>query len=165
MTDERFERADEFSRGGQVLGADGRVITVSGLRLGTRRGASAYNLSVEGIHAYHVGQAGILVHNTFPNPYGRLGSPAHRAEVQNIADEITASGLTPKFADHVPTPGGFKQSRSVDVAALDQAGIPVACYQVGRQTMGGLRVMRESRAIWDLWSESSGISIIFRAYN
>lgn len=64
VTDQRFERADELSPGEQVvLAADGGVITVSGLQIGTDREAVAYNLSVEGIHTYHVGRAGILVHN------------------------------------------------------------------------------------------------------
>lgn len=66
VTDQRFERADELSPGEQVLAADGRVITVSGLQLGTAREALAYNLSVEGVHTYHVGNGEILVHNTCP---------------------------------------------------------------------------------------------------
>lgn len=64
VTDQRFERADELSSGERVLGADGVVISVSGLSLGTTRETLAYNLSVEGIHTYHVGQNEILVHNT-----------------------------------------------------------------------------------------------------
>lgn len=36
---------------------------MSGLRLGTERTTLAYNLSVEGIHTYHVGADQILVHN------------------------------------------------------------------------------------------------------
>lgn len=66
VTDQRFERADELSPGEKVLTADGREITVSELRLGTARTALAYNLSIEGIHTYHVGDAGILVHNVCP---------------------------------------------------------------------------------------------------
>jgi len=81
VTDERFERADELSPGEKVLGADGRVITVSGLRLGTARETLAYNLSVEGIHTYHVGDAEILVHNqcTIPSKgnYRKLFTNAH----------------------------------------------------------------------------------------
>ncbi len=63
VTDQRFERADELSPGVKVLSADGRLITISGLMLGTTREELAYNLSVEGIHTYHVGSAEILVHN------------------------------------------------------------------------------------------------------
>lgn len=64
VTDQQFERADELSPGEQVLAADGRVITVSALRLDEVRETLAYNLSVEGIHTYHVGESEILVHNT-----------------------------------------------------------------------------------------------------
>lgn len=67
VTDQRFERADELGPGEKVLGADGTVITVSGLELGTAREALAYNLSVEGIHTYHVGDGEILVHNVCPS--------------------------------------------------------------------------------------------------
>jgi len=63
VTDRRFERADELAAGEKVLGADGREITVSGLKVGTAHDARAYNLTVDGIHTYHVGQAEILVHN------------------------------------------------------------------------------------------------------
>lgn len=63
VTDGRFERADELASGERVLTADGRQPVVSGLRLATTRRAPAYNLSVEGIHTYHVGQAALLVHN------------------------------------------------------------------------------------------------------
>ena len=66
-TDQRFERADQLAEGEKVLGADGRVLTVSGLELGTTRTTTAYNLSVEGIHTYHVGGAEILVHNNCIN--------------------------------------------------------------------------------------------------
>ena len=45
------------------LGADGRAITLSGMELGTARAALAYNLSIAGVHTYHVGDDAILVHN------------------------------------------------------------------------------------------------------
>lgn len=63
-TDQRFERADALSAGEKVLGADGRMVTVSGPKVGTTREALAYNLTVAGIHTYHVGRSEILVHNT-----------------------------------------------------------------------------------------------------
>ena len=44
---------------------DGQWVEVSGLKLDTRRRAVAYNLTVRGIHTYHVGAREILVHNTF----------------------------------------------------------------------------------------------------
>ncbi|HXH78995.1 MAG TPA: polymorphic toxin-type HINT domain-containing protein [Nocardioides sp.] len=64
VTDQEFERADQLSAGERVLSADGRTIEVSGLALATEREGLAYNLSVQGIHTYHVGAAEILVHNT-----------------------------------------------------------------------------------------------------
>ncbi|MBW9214981.1 HINT domain-containing protein [Mumia sp. zg.B53] len=64
VTDQRFERADELSAGEKAIAAGGREVSVSGLRVGTAREALAYNLSVEGIHNYHVGDDKILVHNT-----------------------------------------------------------------------------------------------------
>ncbi len=66
VTDARFERADELAPGEAVLGADGRTVRVSGLKLDTQRPAWAYNLAVAGIHTYHVGTDAILVHNTCP---------------------------------------------------------------------------------------------------
>jgi hypothetical protein len=66
VTDQRFERADELAAGEQVLTADGRVLTVSGLKPDTARQGAAYNLSIQGIHTYHVGDNEILVHNMCP---------------------------------------------------------------------------------------------------
>lgn len=78
VTDQRFERADELGPGEHVLDADNRPVRVSGLAAGTERRALAYNLSVEGVHTYHVGDSSLLVHNAckVPNPWGRRGSPA-----------------------------------------------------------------------------------------
>lgn len=64
VDDQRFERADQLDPGERVLGAGGRSVAVSGLRLATARNGLAYNLTVEGIHTYHVGDDAILVHNT-----------------------------------------------------------------------------------------------------
>ncbi|WP_344844083.1 RHS repeat-associated core domain-containing protein [Kribbella ginsengisoli] len=62
-TDRRFEPAAELDRGDQVQSADGRRFTIGGLKTGGARQAAAYNLSVEGIHTYHVGPDELLVHN------------------------------------------------------------------------------------------------------
>jgi hypothetical protein len=71
--------------------------------------------------------------------------------------------LTPQAEFRVETPGGFKPVRYVDMAALDQDGDPVEFYQVGRQTASGLPVMRESQAIWDIWSVSD-VPVTFVPY-
>lgn len=44
--------------------ADGRTLTVSGLRASTARDGTAHNLTVADIHTYHVGHDQVLVHNT-----------------------------------------------------------------------------------------------------
>ncbi|THI99049.1 hypothetical protein E7Z54_13030 [Nocardioides sp.] len=64
ITDQKFERADELGPGEQVLANDGELLTVVGLTPKSSRQALAYNLTVEGIHTYHVGDGAILVHNT-----------------------------------------------------------------------------------------------------
>lgn len=46
-----------------MLGDYGRKLTASGLERGTERIAVAYNLSIDGVHTYHVGGREILVHN------------------------------------------------------------------------------------------------------
>ncbi|WP_158544790.1 polymorphic toxin-type HINT domain-containing protein [Blastococcus sp. TF02-9] len=62
-SDGQYQRADQLDEGEHVLGADGGLLTVSGLKMDTARSARAYNLSVEGLHTYHVGDRRILVHN------------------------------------------------------------------------------------------------------
>lgn len=86
VSDQRFERADELNAGEQVLGADGHLRTVSGLALGTARRATAYNLTVEGVHTYHVGSNEILVHNVCPPaPSGPLSPNQMNAAIKRGA--------------------------------------------------------------------------------
>ncbi len=63
-TDQRWERADELNVGDMVLTADGRRVKVGHLQSAAGHGA-AYNLTVEGLHTYHVlvGHEAVLVHN------------------------------------------------------------------------------------------------------
>lgn len=64
VSDQRFKRADAISTGDLLLLADGRTVAASGLRRKTARRSLAYNLSVQDIHTFHVGESAILVHNT-----------------------------------------------------------------------------------------------------
>ena len=48
-------------------------MTVTGLQPTTSRQALAYNLSIDQIHTYHVGQSQTLVHNTCTLPRNALG--------------------------------------------------------------------------------------------
>jgi hypothetical protein len=125
-----------------------------------------WDLTVTPSHDFYIDSVAtdVLVHNiSCPNPYGRLGGPAHQAQVGRIASDIENRGLTPQTEYRVETPGGFKSTRYIDVAGLDQEGNPVEFYQVGRQTAGGFPVMRESQAIWDIWSVSD-VPVTFVPY-
>jgi RHS repeat-associated protein len=66
-TDQKFERADELNVGDFVLTAYGHRVRVGHLRSAAGHGA-AYNLTVEGLHTYHVlvGHSAVLVHNVCP---------------------------------------------------------------------------------------------------
>ncbi|MCF6376449.1 Ig-like domain-containing protein [Nocardioides KLBMP 9356] len=64
VDDAEYQRADELDRGDRVLASDGRVVKVRGIRAGSARTGTAYNLEVADIHTYQVGDAGVLVHNS-----------------------------------------------------------------------------------------------------
>ncbi|MFV0460780.1 MAG: polymorphic toxin-type HINT domain-containing protein [Actinomycetales bacterium] len=89
VDDRRFERADELAASERVLGTDGRTVEVSGLQLATTHEGRAYNLSVEGIHTYHVGDNEVIVHNACgptliyeANPkHGPVSRPGPRGEI------------------------------------------------------------------------------------
>lgn len=46
-----------------------------------------------------------------PNPGGRLGSPAHRQKVDEVAAEVRDRGLEVEVEHYVRTPGGEKRGR------------------------------------------------------
>jgi RHS repeat-associated protein len=72
-TDKRWERADELDVGDMLLSADGL-----GLRFDAFSGSAgrhlAYNMTVEGVHTYHVlaGDAAVLVYNACISKIGNL---------------------------------------------------------------------------------------------
>jgi hypothetical protein len=98
------------------------------------------------------------------NP-GRLGGQAHQAGIATIEKQIKKQGYIPKTEYRVLTQGGTKPYRYVDVAALDVNNRPVAFYQVGRSTAGNIPIIRERRAIFDVY-EFGGydVPIIFIPY-
>lgn len=109
--------------------------------------------------------SGVAVPKGPPNPFGKLGSPLHQSEVQRVGADIAARGLTPRYEYHVPTPGGSKCRRFVDVAALDSFGKPVEFHQIGRVTgKGKIPVSRERQAIDDLINAMSGVPVRFHSF-
>lgn len=99
VTDQRFDRADQLQPGDRVLSASGEYVKVQGLQPGTMRADLAYNLSVEGIHTYHVGHSEVLVHNECPLP------------------KITEAGLSQSFDRHAAQWFGGSPSREGQMTA------------------------------------------------
>ncbi|WP_130345884.1 RHS repeat-associated core domain-containing protein [Herbihabitans rhizosphaerae] len=67
-TDRRWQRADQLTPGDALRAPDGKPVRVKGVRAGTTRLGTAYNLTVDELRTYHVlvGDIPILVHNTCP---------------------------------------------------------------------------------------------------
>lgn len=102
VTDQQFERADQLAQGDKVVSADGTSKVVSRPLVESDRVDAAYNLTVEGIHTYHVGDAGILVHNTCgwnagtPLPSGeRAGVVGNRIWGRGTPSPTRLHGLSP----------------------------------------------------------------------
>src|SRR5439155_10143756 len=53
-TDRQWERADRLDPGDVIGTASGRSVSVTGLRPASAHTGTAYNLTVAGIHTYHV---------------------------------------------------------------------------------------------------------------
>ncbi|HZC25993.1 MAG TPA: RHS repeat-associated core domain-containing protein, partial [Actinopolymorphaceae bacterium] len=109
-TDREWQRADQLGPGDKVVTASGRTLRVDGIRASTSRVATAYNLTVEGIHTYYAGDAQILVHNNNTcstaisaarSVGGRRGGAAVRAQLDDVRDEMLAAN-----PDWVHTAGG-----------------------------------------------------------
>jgi RHS repeat-associated protein len=86
-----------------------------------------------------------------PNPNGRNGGPLHKEYIQRTIDQIASNGFSFKKEYHIPTPGGKKSSRYIDVVALDSNKNPFAYYQIGKITNSGRPVLREIEALNDLY--------------
>lgn len=100
-----------------------------------------------------------------PNPYGKMGGPAHQAIVAEIVADIRYRGLTPKQEFRILTPDGPKNARYVDVVAIDPISkLPVEFYQVGKQTKAGHPISREAQAIRDI-QRVTNQPVTFKPYN
>ncbi len=64
VTDGDFEWASQIDPGDQILTDTGHLVTVHGMDTTSSHQGLAYNLTVDGIHTYHVGTLHVLVHNT-----------------------------------------------------------------------------------------------------
>ena len=125
VTDQRFERADQLAEGEVLLGPAGRSVTVSGLRPRTARTSLAYNLSVEGIQTYHVGDGAVLVHNSCDSSLDALNDPK------------ALDGLNPSQIDDLARNAGFEV-----LPGKASAANPATRYYVpGTNRSEGFRVL------------------------
>ena len=88
-----------------------------------------------------------------PNPFGKLGSPAHRMRVAEVKAEIEARGLIADTEVRIQTVGGVKDARYMDVVARDPVTNKVVeVHQVGRVLKSDplVPVARERAALRDV---------------
>jgi hypothetical protein len=103
-----------------------------------------------------------------PNPWGKAGGPAHQAKVSEVIEEMESRGLTVK--QEVPFAagaGGPQKTRYADVVGFHPDGA-MEVVQVGRQTVGGMPVIRERRALNDILESADlpgGSIVSFLPYN
>ena len=106
-----------------------------------------------------------------PNPNGRNGGPEHQEGVKQAEQELREKyandpNIEIRTEVRVRTPGGEKENRFIDVAAVDKrTGQVVDGVQVGRETRAGNPVAREQRAINDIQGASPTTNIDFLPYN
>lgn len=100
-----------------------------------------------------------------PNPYGKAGSPAHQAVIEEAGQELKKEGFTSiKKEVMVRTPDGAKSKRFVDIEGTNPVTKEVKQVQVGKQNKNGTPVSRERKAMDDI-EAVTGKRPEFRPYN
>jgi len=134
-----------------------------------KRLAEGAKLAEKGVEAARAGEKVRDVEKTIetaknvPNPYGRLGSPEHRAEVEKITREIESNQQLKAQKEYtIRDPQTNQVKRFADVASVSKDK-PVEFFQVGRVTKTGEPVARERRAIQDI-QKTTGKRVTFRQY-
>ncbi|MFC4107026.1 polymorphic toxin-type HINT domain-containing protein [Micromonospora zhanjiangensis] len=120
-TDQRWERADALNPGDLLLASDGTGLRVDGLLPVTSHFGTAYTLTVEGIHTYHVlaGNTSVLVHNCgegVPAGVGNLRDGAHMAtsDAMETAAEFVGPGYRDMGGGRFLSKDGLRQVRLTD---------------------------------------------------
>ena len=94
---QEFVEAGELKIGETLSLADGRTTRVTSIipRAGPE---TVYNLEVSGEHVYHVGDSGVLVHNTYSSPKVNAGDlPDYLSTAGRYGTKTTKSGNTLKL--------------------------------------------------------------------
>ncbi|WP_233712506.1 polymorphic toxin-type HINT domain-containing protein [Kribbella turkmenica] len=176
-TDGEFQRADQLDAADELLTSAGDKVRVKGIRYGSERVATAYNLSVDDIHTYYVlaGKTPVLVHNVGECPvdglpHGALGESATLQRLQNDgytsitrevrfknsqgeifrADFVAQDRSGSWVAVEVKTGGGasLSDNQSLGYAELGHAGAVLGTSRVPGLTKGSMVSMRVEVDLW-----------------
>jgi hypothetical protein len=117
-TDQEFQRADQLGRDDNVLTADWRPLSVTRLDGSTARDVTAYNLTIQDIHTYHVGSNALLVHNDCEKPTnGNFETPEvvvdRHGRLTNGRYTVDNAGMEPHKT------GSFAQGKSQFLSGVD----------------------------------------------
>lgn len=152
-TDLRFERADELAAGEWLLGADGERLVVDGrVDLAAGRQRVVYNLSVAGLHTYHVGPDALLVHNVHQGP----GSPGKGEEgTQRLVRELKLRGYTDivteisaRAANGVGVRFDVVATKNGNLYLFDSKNGPGAVYTKNQGRRGGYESIETHGGTW-----------------
>ncbi len=128
---QQFVEAGQLRLGETLCLADGRTTRVTSIipRAGPQ---TVYNLEVSGEHVYHVGDSGVLVHNTYPNKLAKL-----------TRSQRKRGGFGPSTADRtnrIRASLGAEESRNIAIADVDINGLPRETLQSisGRVDLPGM---------------------------
>jgi RHS repeat-associated protein len=105
--------------------------------------------------------------DSVPNPYGKLGSPEHQAEVQREYDRMLKQYPDKIVSKEVKinTPEGDKRYRFADVGVTDpKTNQLVGAVQVGKKNKNGTPVSREEKAMKDI-EKATKVKPGFSSYN
>ena len=123
VTRQRFEPADRLAPGEKVVGANGHPIAVSGLEPATAHDGLAYNLTVQGIHTYRVGEDAILVHNTCPITGLSNGDHLPTGQALDKAEQFLGGGYTQAGPGRYLSQDGLRQVRVTDADIAPRGGV------------------------------------------
>lgn len=167
VIDKGWVAAGDLAVGDEVYNLDGTTSTILGFKVEKLdEPVLVYNLEVEDVHTYFVGNECVLVHNY--NPNGKKGGSAHRQKTQDTINDIISRDNN--YGKEVMFPvnsGGYKPKRFADVVEYGKNGEIIGIYQIGKVSENGLPVARESRAIADIMNSPvyKGAPIYFVPYN
>lgn len=87
VKDKGFVNAAELQIGNELLDSNGKVLLIEDYTVElTEKLTTVYNFQVEDFNTYHVGNAGVLVHNKCDLNAGKPGSPEWKKAVKALKE-------------------------------------------------------------------------------